>query len=492
MSFLLKDTVEATSLQESLTSDAWEQEIVPSLPKALEEYAWRLGAMKRKGGKIQSASDLLRGILVYAMCVTSFKATGVWGVLSGVADLADTSWRERVRKSGAWLCWVLNELLRPEKQEVSPALKKAGYGAIELVDASHFRCVGKKGKVIRFHCMYALLTQQLHQVVVSTTKVAESMARFCLQVGTIYVHDSGYGYRVQVSQTAEAGAYTVTAFCPGTFPLEDERGEAIDLITWLKKQRARAGSIKSLQACFWEDGKRYAVRVIGLRRMEEQRQRALRKKKAKAKKNQRNLQNETIYLTNWVLILTTLPAKDWSAQEVLSLYRARWQIELLFKRIKQLLDRHILRAETEETAKATVTAILVSWVLQQEVAREMHSVLNDLYNDLEKQQADREVDADEKEGPALSEWMLQTISVEVFHKQVHGGYTLQRVRECLPQLRRHLGERPRKRSHQWQQAAHSLIDRSRRTPSPGGGESGNTSFTRIAALAWRQLEQLPV
>lgn len=483
MSFPLNDTVEKNPLQESLRSASWEEEIVPLLPKDLEESAWLLGAMTRKGGKIQSASDLLRGILVYAMCVTSFKLLGAWGVLSGVADLADTSWRERARKSGTWLCWVLNELMRPENQQPCPQLKKAGYGPIELVDASHLKCVGPKGKVIRFHCLYALLTQQLHQVVVSTTKVAESIAHFCIQVGAIYVHDSAYGYRGQVAQTAEAGAYSVTNFFPGTFPLENEQGEAFDLVKWLKKQRARAGMVKSVQAFFWENGKKYEVRVIGLRRTQEQRKRALRQKKAKAKKNKRNLQNETIYLTNWVLLLTTLPARDWSAQEVLSLYRARWHIELLFKRIKQLLDQHILRAETEETAKVTVFAILVSWVLQQDVAREMQTLLKDLYSELEKQQESEAAEAGENEEPALSEWRLQTISVEIFYQQVHGGYTRQRVRECLPQLRRHLGQGPRKRSHQWQRAAHWLIDSPKSRRSPGGGESGNTAFNRRTALA---------
>jgi hypothetical protein len=42
----------------------------------------------------------------------------------------------------------------------------------------------------------------------------------------------------------------MTAFCPGTFPLENEQGEVFDLIKWLKKQRARAGSIRSVKAFF--------------------------------------------------------------------------------------------------------------------------------------------------------------------------------------------------------------------------------------------------
>jgi len=97
-------------------------------------------------------------------------------------------------------------------------LKKAGYRAIELVDATHLKCVGLHGKTWRIHCMYSLLTQQIRQIVVSSTKVAENLKQFVLEAGSIYVHDSGYGYRDRVAQSQEAGASTVTAFYAGSFP----------------------------------------------------------------------------------------------------------------------------------------------------------------------------------------------------------------------------------------------------------------------------------
>src|SRR5216684_1146666 len=105
MSFHIHDTVEEVILQERQMPDAWEQEIVPSLPKEREEQAWRLGAMSRKSGKVQRATDLLRGILAYVLIADSFRGLGVWGVLAAVADMAGTSWRERLRKSGDWLYW---------------------------------------------------------------------------------------------------------------------------------------------------------------------------------------------------------------------------------------------------------------------------------------------------------------------------------------------------------------------------------------------------
>lgn len=482
MSFHSNDTAEETILQASQISESWEQEVVPSLPKNLEEQAWRLGAMSRNSGKVRRASDVLRGILAYVLVVRSFRALGGWGVIAGVADLAGTSWRERVQKSGNWLRWLLNEQLRPERQEANPILQKAGYEVIELVDASQLKCVGERGKVFRFHCLYSLCGQQLHQVIVSSAKVAESLMNFCVQKGAVYVHDSAYGYRRTVAAADEAEAYTVTAFYPGSFPMEDEQGKEIVLITWLKGLRAKERAIRSRAAFFWENGKRYEVRVIALRRTKEQTQREIQRKKKSARKQHRKLQKETIYLAHWLLIVTTLPATDWSDQEVVRLYRARWQIEMLFKRVKQLLQQHRLRARTEEIAKTTVTAIIVSWLLQQEVSCQMRSLLTEMYQELEQEESGT-VEDEGKLLDEVSEWRLQEISVNLLRQQVQGPMTRKRILACIPQLERHLRDSPRKRVPQWRQVRQWLVLPQSGEDVAGSGKSRKTGSALTAALA---------
>ena len=51
MSFLSKDTVEEVILQESERIGSWEQEVVPLLPKDLEEQAWRFRSHEPKRRK---------------------------------------------------------------------------------------------------------------------------------------------------------------------------------------------------------------------------------------------------------------------------------------------------------------------------------------------------------------------------------------------------------------------------------------------------------
>jgi len=481
MSFPPNDNAAEAEWQAMVASDAWNREIVPKLPKELEEQAFLLGAIARTSGKIRSVSDLLRVLLAYGQCAGSFRSLAIWAATQGIADLSHVAWRERMQKAGEWLDWLLNEQVRPEACVLPPSLKKAGYGPLELLDASHFKGVGKEGKTYRFHCMYSLCTQQLHQVKISDMSVAEGVINFTIQKGMICVGDSAHGYRKEFALLDDAGAYAVAAFFPKTFPLEDADGKAIDLIAWLKKARAREGQIKQLSAFFWHEGKRYAVRVVALKRTQDQTKRDLQKKK-KAGRKKKNLQKDTLYLSKWMLVVTTLPEKDWSAQEILSLYRARWQIEIFFKRIKQLFKVHTLRSKTAKTARATVASILVGWTLQQTVAVEMRSVFTELHRELEEG-SEKAVWEEEKIQKVVNEWRLQEVSVDLFRRQVQGTMTEQRMQECFPRMERHFKDMPRKRIHEWQRVMNMFVGPQIPEDTSKGGENRKTGSALTSALA---------
>jgi hypothetical protein len=101
--------------------------------------------------------------------------------------------------------------------------------------------------------------------------------------------------------------------------------------------------------------------LIAFRLSQHQQEQAERGTKRKASKKQQHVQSTTLYLSGWVLVVTTLPHEHWSDREIFCLYQARWHIELLFKRIKQFLQQQSLRCKTAATAKATITLLLLGW-----------------------------------------------------------------------------------------------------------------------------------
>ncbi len=71
---------------------------------------------------------------------------------------------------------------------------------------------------------------------------------------------------------------------------------------------------------------------------------ARRKKKAKAKKDGRQLPTETLEYAEWTMMLSSLPPSQISGAEIGEVYRLRWQIEIVIKRLKSLLQLDKLRA----------------------------------------------------------------------------------------------------------------------------------------------------
>jgi len=109
-----------------------------------------------------------------------------------------------------------------------------------------------------------------------------------------------------------------------------------------------------------------SVRVIALVPTPEKAEALRRKKEHEARAKGRKLSEQARFLAGFILLVTTLPLPQWPTALVIELYACRWHIEVLFKRIKQVLDLHTLRCETPETAQAVIAALLVAWLLIEE------------------------------------------------------------------------------------------------------------------------------
>ncbi len=109
-----------------------------------------------------------------------------------------------------------------------------------------------------------------------------------------------------------------------------------------------------------------SVRVIAIVPTPEKAEALRRKKEHEARAKGRKLSEQARFLAGFILLVTTLPLPQWPTALVIELYAWSFHIEVLFKRIKQLVDLHTLRCETPETAQAVIAALLVAWLLMEE------------------------------------------------------------------------------------------------------------------------------
>lgn len=68
-------------------------------------------------------------------------------------------------------------------------------------------------------------------------------------------------------------------------------------------------------------------------------------------KKQIKLSDETVFTHRYMFVITSMPAEI-SAAEILSCYRLRWQVELVFKSLKSLLRSGSIPTKTEEAGEA--------------------------------------------------------------------------------------------------------------------------------------------
>src|SRR5271170_7251142 len=101
------------------------------------------------------------------------------------------------------------------------------------------------------------------------------------------------------------------------------------------------------------------TRIVIRRKSEEAAQAERQRLLSQARKKGKTLDPRSLLAAGFVVLATSLDAETYPADELLAMYRLRWQIELAFKRLKSLLNLDRLPARTEKGARSWIWAHLI-------------------------------------------------------------------------------------------------------------------------------------
>jgi len=144
---------------------------------------------------------------------------------------------------------------------------------------------------------------------------------------SLTLFDLGYFDQEVFDQLHAQGAYYVSRFQAQTKVCDPQTHEEVDILNWLQAQPNNSGEVSLLMGRKALTPIRLVFQRCSAPVAEERR----RKAKQKAKKKGRACSPRHLALQDWQLYITNVPGSRLSYTQVTTLYRLRWQIELLFK-----------------------------------------------------------------------------------------------------------------------------------------------------------------
>ncbi len=313
------------------------EELLQGLPFDLIELAREFKAFAR-ARKIKSPQQLLRAVLLY--CGLDQSLREVAGTLTLLDEpVTDEAVRKRFLACGPWVKALLGKLLpAPVRHQLPEHLR------FLVFDGSTVQGPGAKGIWYRLHVGLDLVNLELRHLEITDSKTGEKLGNYPLERGDVALVDRGYCHPVGVEQTLVRGAHVVMRYNAHNLPLYDAGGERADLMKLLESQPGVSQRCLAL----WlkpPAGEKTTYRVwIHACRLPEQKAEEARRRCRKNAKKGTTPKQQTLYLAGWLLVLSSLPPEVLDTETVLALYRLRWQVELVIKRWKSLLDLDELRA----------------------------------------------------------------------------------------------------------------------------------------------------
>lgn len=411
-----------------LVDEQWAS-VLLMLPESLdlEATAKETKALLRKR-EIKKAADLLRLVFAYAVCDWSLRLVGVWCATLQLAHLSDTAVLNRLRRCPVWLGRIIALLLDVHHLPLPqfPGVR------VRMMDASVVSKPGSSGTDWVLHASLDLGHMCLDGLEVTDAHSGETMARYPPQANEIRVGDRGYAYARSMGPVLASESGLVVRINWQSVPLEHQEGDKVDLIAFLRSISPQQPVVEQNVWMQTPQG-RFPLRLIVCMLPQEAADRARQRVREAYRRKGKTPDARTLFAAGFTMVVSNLAPEPWPAEQVLRLYRLRWQVELYFKRLKSLLHLDHLRAQDPQLAQAYLLGKLLAALLLDRLTHKVRRLCPEWFQSLTR---------------PVSVWRLTALLYDVLRNQVRGEITLLKLFQALPHLGRFLRDSPRRRPQQ--------------------------------------------
>ena len=339
--------------------------VLSFFPKEWREYALRTNALKGLR-KDKSPDNILKTMMIHFSCGYSLRETAIRAKKAHLADLSDVALLKRLQKSKDWLYMLCTTLFK----ERGVCVECDDSPKFRLFDATNVKEPGKTGSLWRIHYSISVPSLECDYFKITPTKgnnVHEDFSQYPIYKDDYIIADRGYSKAKGIYHVSSQGAYVCVRVNTRSLKLIDKSGDSFPLMERLCNLDVPGKIGNWTAAVLLSNGEKVFGRLCALRKSEEAICLAHKKLRRQESKKGYKLEPETLFFAQYVILFTTFPETSFTPEKILEWYRVRWQIELVFKRFKQIAQLGHLPKYDDESSKAWLYGKLLVALLTEKI-----------------------------------------------------------------------------------------------------------------------------
>ena len=362
----------------------------------LEEYAKEHKLHHRTRNPIPAAAILLF-CLMWGAGVHTLRELAALGKALKIFDISDVALLMRLRKAKAFLNALVQDILMAQ---ISPGVMTEAGKTLQVVcvDGSRIRsrlATCPDGNYILHYGFRITISDRGASARTSFFEFTpmrgkgngESLARESCRFreGDIVLGDRGYATARGIKSVLDSNADFILRI--GLISLKLSRTadgkNKVSLAKLVEEMGLEENEVGEVEV--WvrmSDGQWQKKRICVLRKTEAEKAEAVKtyKKSVKAKRPYQASEN-ALMMCGFISVITSIGEERFSAEEILNIYKLRWQVELAFKRFKSIGEMGVLPTSNPISNQEYYLSKMLAFLLTENEIKDLDAPLDELRND---------------------------------------------------------------------------------------------------------------